>query len=214
MDLEHFLSNIPQLHTWDGGTTWNGGGFQAHHLRALRELGGDHATILETGAGNSTLAFLLAKPQRLISIAPDKNLFERILNSAARLGINTKPLEPLLERSEWALPELARSNLVLDMALIDGGHGWPTVFVDFCYIYAMLRKDGILVIDDIQLHSIKELGRLLIRDADRFELVRDLDKSLAFRKLKDEPFLPDWSDQRYIQQQSEFYAKSGAMFAL
>jgi predicted O-methyltransferase YrrM len=212
MDFESYLGRIPDLHSWDGGKTWNSGGFSPAHLRAFRDLAllcdSNNAVILETGAGNSTLAFLFASPAKLISIAPDGALFERIRRFCAEHGIDTSPLDVRVERSEWALPELARGGLCLDLALIDGGHGWPTVFVDFCYVNAMLRNGGILVIDDVNLHSIKELGRLLKKDETRFVLVKDMGKSLAFRKLTDERFLPEWTEQPYIAEQSERYARS------
>ena len=85
----------------------------------------------------------------------------------------------------------------IDLALIDGSHGWPTVFVDFCYVYAMLRKGGVVIVDDIQLHSVKELARLLTADTERFHLLKDLGKSLVFEKMKNERFLPDWNDLPY-----------------
>jgi predicted O-methyltransferase YrrM len=218
MDFEAYLDRIPDLHSWDDGKTWNSGGFGPLHLRAFRELaflcGGQNAVILETGAGNSTLAFLYANPRKLLSIAPEGPLFERIVHFCSEHGIDTSPLDFHVERSEWVLPELARSDLQVDLALIDGGHGWPTVFVDFCYINAMLRNGGIVIVDDVQLHSIKELGRLLQKDKTRFVLVRDLGKSLAFKKLTDERFLPEWNAQPYIVEQSNRYSNSQSPFKL
>ena len=218
MDFESYLSHIPDLHSWDGGKTWNSGGFGPSHLQAFRELallcGGNNAVILETGAGNSTLAFLYATPTKLISIAPDGQIFERILRFCAEHSIDISPLDVHVERSEWVLPELARNDLRVDLALIDGGHGWPTVFVDFCYVNAMLRNGGILVIDDVNLHSIKELGRLLKKDETRFALVKDMGKCIAFKKLTCERFLPEWDGQPYIIEQSSRYSKSSFPYEL
>jgi len=209
MDFETYLDRVPDLHTWDGGKTWNTGGFGPQHLRAFRELalscGEPNPVILETGAGNSTLAFLYADPKRLISIAPERSLFDRILRFCTEHQLDASSLDVHVERSEWTLPELARGNLQLDLALIDGGHGWPTVFVDFCYINAMLRNGCVLIIDDVQLHSIKELARLLVKDETRFLIVRDLGKSLVFKKLTDERFLPEWNGQPYIVEQTNRY---------
>jgi hypothetical protein len=80
--FEEYLCALPMLHTWDGGTTWNTGGFQREHLEVLhgflkRELSSSPA-ILETGAGNSTIAMLFLAPGRLVSVAPERALFERI----------------------------------------------------------------------------------------------------------------------------------------
>jgi hypothetical protein len=138
MEFQTYIQNIPLLHTWDGGKSWNSGGFEEHHLNAfytqVSEICKSNPIILETGAGNSTLTFLLSKPSKLISIAKDEIIFERINKFIKENNINSEPLTQITERSEWALPELAKSGLKIDLALIDGGHGWPTVFVDFCYI--------------------------------------------------------------------------------
>ena len=82
------------------------------HLRAFHDLvariGGNKATLLETGAGNSTLAFLQARPRKLISIAPDRALFDRIKRFCSENGISKHPLSVRVDRSEWTLPRLAR----------------------------------------------------------------------------------------------------------
>lgn len=68
-----------------------------------------------------------------------------------------KNLECIRAKSEWELPRLALEENAYDIGLIDGCHGWPTAFIDLYYIYYMLRSDGFLIIDVINLHSIREL---------------------------------------------------------
>jgi hypothetical protein len=80
MDFACFAQNPPKFHFWDG--KWTEGGFNTYHLEAIYNFcqarGPQAPTILETGAGNSTVCFLYLKPARLISIAPEQLLFERI----------------------------------------------------------------------------------------------------------------------------------------
>lgn len=215
MVFDDYLQNIPQLHTWDGGVTWNSGGFEDYHLRAFKKYvaSGSHR-IIETGAGNSSLAFLFGQPSQLITIAPDQLLFDRIVTFAHEGSLDTGAWEKYVDRSEWILPVLAKSGREFDLALIDGGHGWPTVFVDFCYMNAMLASGGILIIDDVQLHSIKELGKLLMADTDRFEFLEGLGKSKVFRKKTDEKFLPEWTEQPYIRQKSDSYVGASDRFEI
>jgi hypothetical protein len=88
------------------------------------------------------------------------------------------------------------------VALIDGGHGWPTVFVDFCYLNVMLRPSGVLVLDDLQLHSVAELARMLTLQPG-WELAMEVgDKTVAFRKTQDADYLPDHAGQPYIRLRS------------
>jgi len=82
MEFQEYLHDIPLLHSWGGGVTWNGGGFSPQALDTLHSF--LHArlpkrpVLLETGAGNSTVMMLFLSPGKLISIAPDAQLFERI----------------------------------------------------------------------------------------------------------------------------------------
>lgn len=215
MLFDEYLKNIPHLHTWDGGVTWNSGGFEDYHLRAFKKYVASGARrVIETGAGNSSLAFHFGAPSQLVTIAPDQALFDRIVAYAGQASLKIVDWEKYVDRSEWILPVLAKQGRQFDLALIDGGHGWPTVFVDFCYMNAMLFRNGILIIDDVQLHSIKELGKLLIADTTRFEFLESLGKSKVFRKKTDERFLPEWTEQPYIRQKSDSYVGTKSRFEI
>jgi precorrin-6B methylase 2 len=218
--FQSFVTALPALHSWDGGQSWNTGGFGEEHLRPLysflKPRLPKQATILETGAGCSTITFLFLQPGQIISIAPEASLFARIRSYCAANGIDAAALNDVTGFSEWVLPGLAKDPSApptLDFALIDGGHGWPTVFVDFFYVNHMLRRGGYLMVDDLQLHSVKELARLLARQPG-FEPVLDLGKSLVLRKVTEERQLPDWSGQPYIRERTDEIGRTPNPFAL
>jgi len=204
-DLNRLFSDPPLLHTWDEGQTWNTGGFSGPDLRWLADLCGAYpaAAVAETGAGCSTLAFLWATTGPVVTIAPDAELRGRIEAAASEYGVSLSSWTFLDERSELALPRLADGGHRVDVALIDGGHGWPTPFVDFCYLNRMLGNGGTLILDDLQLHSVGELARLLVHQWG-WERVSDApsQKTISLRKVSDEPFLPDWGGQPYIVERS------------
>lgn len=202
MSFEDYLGDLPLLHTWDGGQTWVTGGFQPTHLRDIHRIIGEQfpngdVSMIETGAGNSTLTFLHLSPTRLVSIAPDEELRERLLKYCIDQNLDRTPLEYMVERSERLLPVLAAAEQRFDVALIDGGHGWPTVFVDFCYLNMMLGRGGLLLVDDLQLYSVAELSRLLA-EQEEFELIADLGKLQVWKKTVARRFLPDHSREPYI----------------
>jgi hypothetical protein len=204
MDVRTYFQDIPLIHTWDGGKTWNSGGFDRRTLEQIVSLiceNFEHPRIIETGAGNSTISFLLCNPKEIISICHDQELYDRITNYCRSQTIPTKPLRTFAERSELALPRIAASGPQFDFALIDGGHGWPSVFVDFCYVNAMMKRNSIIMIDDVQLYSICELANWLSEQPD-FTLVKQFPKSLAFRKNTDEPVVSDFGQQPYITRKS------------
>lgn len=206
MEFEEYLVNLPLLHSWDGGRTWNTGGFDKHQLEALFSFLKSELPInpilLETGAGNSTITLSYLKPDRLITICPDPELLERIRLYCSKNGVPIASVEFHDDCSQWMLPKLALefrdSDPILDFALIDGCHGWPTSFVDLEYIHSLLRKDSFLMIDDLQLYSIKEMTNFLLEQSDSYEQVLDLGKALILKKTTSDRSFGEWSNQPYI----------------
>jgi hypothetical protein len=195
---ELLLRERPRLHDFAGQGELVEGGLSApmaHRLVAgIREF--HNPVVLETGAGLSTLLFCCLAPRRVISMEPNAQLWERIFDEAERRSISTAVLRDIRERSEVALPPLAASGETIDVAFIDGDHGWPSVFVDFCYANIMLRKGGLLFLDDVHLYSVRQLVLLLLQEAE-FEYAGTTQKLAVFRKRTDERFLS--SSQPFIR---------------
>jgi hypothetical protein len=205
MQLAGYLRNIPKLHCWDG-KTWNTGGFDRHAFELLDRLIEAHLPLhpafIETGAGNSTIFFLLHGPSQVTSIAPDRELFERIRAYCEEHGISQDALSAHIAQSQWVLPQLAGTGQSrFDFALIDGNHGMSMVFVDFHYLNALVRRGGLIMIDDIHLHSAGELARLL-REQWGYEVVLDEQKFVVFRKMIDAREMPDFGGQPYVMRRS------------
>jgi hypothetical protein len=218
MLVEEYLREIPPLHSWDGGITWNTGGLDIEKLyHFLRDRLPDHPILLETGGGNSTIIMLFLSPSKLISIGNDAQLFDRIHLFCKKNDISYSAIEEHIGESQWILPRLAAanrsSNPILDFALIDGCHGWPTCFVDLEYANSMLKQGGYLLIDDVQLHAMKEMAHFLV-DQPAFSLVLDLGKTLVFEKLTADRHFGDFGQQPYIVRRSNEYARFPRPFAL
>ena len=213
MLLEEYLIELPLLHTWDC-KSWNSGGFDSFDLQSLYNFLQIHLpanpVLLETGAGNSTIMMLFLLPEKLISIAPDADLFERIKYFCQINGISDVALEKYIDGSQWALPKIAQDNRlsepILDFALIDGCHGYPTCCVDLEYINALLKQGGYLCIDDTQVHTVKEMAQFLI-ESPTFSLELDMHKFLVFKKLTAERHFGEFVDQPYIIKRSNKYSR-------
>lgn len=207
--FEAYLGDLPRLHTWDLGKTWNTGGFNSRKLKRMhtivsRHFDGRKIRVIETGAGNSTITFLqLPLVEQVVSIAPDAGLRDRIAAYCSEHGINVAPLDFRVERSEVELPTIALASANgatapgFDVTLIDGGHGWPTVFVDFCYTNVMMRAGALLFLDDLQIYSVTELSRLLAMQPG-FTLREEIGKLQVWEKEDNRPFLPEHSREPYI----------------
>jgi len=220
MDIKAYLRNLPKLHSWDGGKTWRTGGLQRKQLEPLflflKNNLPPRPNLIETGAGNSTIMMLFLKPARLTSIAPEWDLFQRIRAFCKENSLSDSPLDVHVARSELILPKLAEKpefDSTIDFALIDGCHGWPTAMVDLNYMLSMLRVGGFLMIDDVQLHSAKEMARLLYEQPG-FNIEMDLGKALVFQKTTAERSLGEWSQQPYIKRLSEEYARAKNPYVL
>lgn len=193
------LADPPRLHDWGRG--WEVGGL-THRIgeRLIAEIARhDAPRVIETGAGASTLLFCTLEPQAVTSIAPDAALRDRMLAAASEREISTERLDFICDRSELALPKLAEAGERFDVALIDGSHNWPAVFVDFCYLNLMMPVGGAMLVDDVQLYSVAQLYNLL-RKQEEYEYVGLDDKMATFRKVIDHPWLPEWRAQPYIEE--------------
>ena len=219
--FEMFSSAPPLLHHWpenrawdfsepDGAEVWSTGGFEPRHLRFIHEFGRKNLPsrprIIETGAGNSTICFLFLDPAELVTIAPDSELFSRIENYCRQIGLPLDPLKQHVNGSQWLLPDIASASRNapprFDLALIDGNHNWPMVMVDFFYLNFMVKQGGFIMLDDVQLHSVKELARLLAFDERLFRVVGDMGKALIFRKETPDREFGDWHKQAYLESRS------------
>lgn len=213
-----YLRDLPKLVSRDGGVTWNSGGLDARHLTALHELvcrfypeGGE---IIETGAGNSTISFLLSRPSTLTSTCSDQSTLDRIKSYCRTNEIPCGCFEHLSGRSEWVLGEIAHAGRQYDIALISENHGWPTVFVNFFHLYYMLKQGSFLILDDIQLHSVKELGRMLVSEPAKVALIQQIDKIAIFQKITDDRYFCDQGHQTYICDMSQRIASRATLFDL
>lgn len=195
-----FLRDLPRVHE-RGDQPAHSGGLNPRlgqvMIDEIRKLG-DGPRSIETGAGNSTLLFMMLGCSSVTAIAPDEKLGRRIRSEAADRNVDDSVLRFINDRSERALPRLALDeNARCEIGFIDGNHGWPSVFVDFCYLNMMLQQDGVLFVDDVHVYACAQL-MLLLRDQPEFELVSLVGKMATFRKKTTAQFLPDWRGEPFI----------------
>jgi predicted O-methyltransferase YrrM len=201
VDLARALSaDAPLLHVDRHGEPKHGGMNRQMGERFIQELSAmSGARIAETGSGVSTLIFLCLGASQVLSISPAPDLHERIRRAGEERGIDLGPLRFVDDRSETALPLLALvEGVELDAGFIDGNHGWPAVFVDFCYLNRMLRPGGLMFIDDVQIFAVAQLVCLLRQQTPHYELVAVEGKMATFRKGLGLDYLPDWRMEPFI----------------
>jgi hypothetical protein len=158
-------------------------------------------STLETGYGLTTvLMTMLAKKH--YSIAPDEAGYQRILAYCKEYDIPATGLKYYPFCSEKILPSLKIANETLDMVLIDGGHGFPTPFVDYAYTFEKVKIGGYMIVDDTQLVTSLMLKDFLLKSK-AWELTGLFDgKTSVFRKQMHSDG-EDWYQQPYMLEMDE-----------
>jgi len=76
----------------------------------------------------------------------------QVIDDAGAAGM----LEFYAERSEIALPRFLSLGRSFDLAFIDGNHRFDGVFLDLVYLGRLVRRSGVIVLDDYQPPSAKK----------------------------------------------------------
>lgn len=146
---------------------------------------------LETGCGYSTVAFILSKANHTV-ISPSEQEHLNIINWCNKHSIDLSRTTFIKEKSQNIIHSI--SDDPLDIALIDGCHSFPVTFIDWYYAANRMKKNGRIIIDDVQIITGKLLTEFLNMENDRWELEKVskievnsniFDKSVIYRCLKE-----------------------------
>lgn len=218
-ELASTLRDLPDLHVRldkDGKPFFAPGGFDFKHLAWISETLDQHmlnyqeASVIESGAGRSTILFLAKGFGNVTSIAPDLLLERNILRYCTQRGIKAHALDFRSNRSEFELPRLVESRgpqQRFDVAFIDGDHGWPNVFVDFCYMNFMLRTGGLIFFDDCYAYSVRECVNFLSEEPG-WSIVRSWSKLTVFKRNTDER-ITSGAGRRYLARKTQEMPRDG-----
>lgn len=198
MNLEDLLRLAPLFHVSRGQPcTWQ---LADETLRFIDERVTSESQTLETGEGMSTVLFAL-KGCRHTCVTPNKEAVKKIADFCESHQILLHGLIPngYGGSQEFLTSEyFSRIRPTLDLVLIDGGHEFPTPFIDWYYASRKLKVGGILVIDDTQLRTVHFLKEFLLAESSRWKLIRDgAPRWAAFEKIAD-GFSEAWSDQKFM----------------
>jgi len=159
---------------------------------------------IETGCGFSTVCFAV-KGSHHLCIEPDADVIRRVQEFCALKGISLEHCHFVNERSEVYLPSMPHGGMV-DFALIDGRHAFPTPFLDWFYIADRMRTGSIVVVDDTQLWTGKTLADFLRAEEgwnNGLELGIDRVRSEVFAKTTDDRCRDKWwGEQPFVKSQS------------
>jgi hypothetical protein len=198
MKLTELLDNPPKVHPSDGQLiAW---GLQRPILEFLDAFLDEDSRTLETGAGMSTILFAL-KGATHTCITPFQEEVDRIGNYCKQHGISLEKVDFRVDLSATVLPELG--SVELDVALIDGCHGFPTPFMDWYFTAAKLKTGGIVIVDDVHIWTGRVLKDFLVSEPEWKLVQPSSDRTAIFVKERSYDPWKDFYHQPYVVRESQ-----------
>jgi hypothetical protein len=86
----------------------------------------------------------------------------------------------------------------LQIALLDGPHGYPFPDLEYFYLYPQMDCGGLLLVDDIKIPSIRRMFDIL-KEEPMFRLLEVADHNLAVFQRTEAPLLDPTADYWWLQ---------------
>jgi predicted O-methyltransferase YrrM len=191
--LRRLIEESPKLHHFRGeDVNWAVAPAVLEYLYDHLEPG---MATLETGAGYSTIIFAIRRTNH-ICINPNKSECERICHYCEQLAVgSTAGIHFVHQFSEEYLPKANDLPSELDVVFIDGEHRFPIPAIDWHYTDSRLKIGGLLVVDDVNIPSIKGLDEFL-RVEDQWDTLATIGHTAFFRKVAKVFFPGGWPEQK------------------
>jgi Methyltransferase domain len=154
---------------------------------------------VETGCGKSTILFSHLS-QRHVVFAVDDSVRESgslpfvrycPLFRADVTEFELGPTQKTLPKYSFVVP--------IDLALIDGPHGYPYPDLEYYFIYPHLRPGALLIVDDLHIPTIARMYEIIREDA-MFDELHVEDHTGFLRRTAAPTFPPTedrWNEQNY-----------------
>jgi len=156
---------------------------------------------LDTGCGQTHKLFSHHSRNHKVFVMPDRAA------AGGQSQFETTRNSPYLHRGSVEFVEGPSQRTLLqyrfehkiDVAFIDGPHGYPFPDIEYYIIYPLLNVGGILIVDDIQIPTIRNLFDFLKAD-EMFSLTEVVNTTAFFRRTAVptfDPFGDGWWLQNY-----------------
>ena len=197
-DIHEILNRVEELpHDWHIC-----GSMSRQCLRAIVRIAGGRTIhhSAETGSGKTTLLFShMSDDHKVFSL---DDLHGSINNSISCVKhsalFNAAAVEWIEGPTQRTLPKYDFQHK-LQLALIDGPHGYPFPDLEYYYLYPHLDEGALLIVDDI---NIPTIGHLLdfLKEEEMFRLREVVDKTAFFERTAAplfDPYCDGWWEQKY-----------------
>jgi len=148
---------------------------------------------VETGAGRTTLLLSNISERHLVFA---KDCGQSLSRTRASALLRAEHVEFIEGPTQKTLPAYEFTH-GLQLALIDGPHGYPLPDLEYYYLYPHIESGGLLVLDDTNIPTIGRMLDILRADAmyDLAEIVNDT----AFLVRTDAPAIDPCDNSWWLQ---------------
>jgi hypothetical protein len=162
-----------------------------HHASAARL-----AASAETGTGKSTLLLSHLSAHHTVFTKDDAGDGDSLAEVRASPLLRRETVEFVVGPTQVTLPA-HRFDRPLQLALIDGAHGFPFPHLDYYFLYPHLTAGALLVLDDVHIRGVNDLFRFCRADA-MFEVL-EVVRTTAFLRRTDVPVFDPLGDGWWLQ---------------
>jgi predicted O-methyltransferase YrrM len=155
---------------------------------------------LEIGIGASTVLFAASGSSHM-AVGVVRAEFEAVAAYCESVGISTSDVTFCEGMSENVLPTLSQD---VDLALIDGAHGFPAPTVDFAYVRRLMRPGAVLVLDDVPIPTVASVYEFLRSDSHWEQLEIASDRAISFRMTSKDDRVDPWVSQALNRHYPDF----------
>jgi hypothetical protein len=171
-------------------------------LRAIVRIAGSRKIqhSVETGSGKTTLLFShMSEDHKVFSIDSISGFANNSISVVKDSSLfNAGNVEWIEGPTQRTLPKYEFQHK-LQLALIDGPHGYPFPDLEYYYLYPHLDEGALLIVDDIHIATIGHMFDFLKED-EMFRLLEVVDKTAFFERTGApmfDPYTDGWYEQNY-----------------
>lgn len=183
--LNDLVTIHPSLHRHGDGQKANWG-VSDSVLRFIARHSGPESKTIETGAGLSTVAFVMSGAEHH-AVFPESYLTKTVPDFLDEKDIPHRNFHMHNGQSQDVLPNMEESDF--DIALIDGEHAFPIPFMDWYYLSRRMKTGGLLIIDDTQIWTGHVLKTFLSCEPE-WRLIEEIYGTAMFRM--EAPWVEKW----------------------
>lgn len=144
---------------------WHGAGTVSDVVLVAiaRRCAGDLTHSVETGTGRTTLLLSHLSRDHTVFTKQDRGNGDSLDRVRASWLLAPDAVRFVEGPTQITVPRHAFAER-FEFAMLDGPHAFPFPYVEYCYIYPHIAPEGLLVVDDVQIPTIRVMVDILRQD--------------------------------------------------